>query len=56
MKDPKTVTARHTLVHQTHNELQRRGVEVASPPESTPWGAFTILKNSDGNMFVLSSR
>ena len=43
-------------VRQTHAELEQRGVEFTSPPESTPWGAYTIFKDPDGNRFVLSSR
>jgi predicted enzyme related to lactoylglutathione lyase len=43
-------------VRQTHGELEQRGVEFTSPPESTPWGAYTIFKDPDGNRFVLSSR
>lgn len=39
----------------TYQELKSRGVEFASDPETQPWGQFAILKDPDGNSFVLSS-
>src|ERR1035438_8982815 len=43
-------------VQKTYDELVKRGVEFVSPPEKQPWGTFTMLKDPDGNQFVLSSR
>lgn len=43
-------------VRQTHEELERRGVEFAGPPESAPWGDYVIFKDPEGNTFVISSR
>jgi len=41
---------------RTYNELVSRGVEFAKPPERQPWGTFAIMKDSEGNQIVLSSR
>jgi predicted enzyme related to lactoylglutathione lyase len=27
-----------------------------SPPQEQPWGTFAIMRDPDGNQFVLSSR
>ena len=43
-------------VERTYEELKARGVEFASPPKKQPWGTFAIIKDPDGNQFVLSSR
>jgi catechol 2,3-dioxygenase-like lactoylglutathione lyase family enzyme len=43
-------------VHKTYDELKARGVEFVSPPKQEPWGTFAIMKDPDGNQFVLSSR
>jgi len=43
-------------VQRTYDDLCARGVEFVSPPQKQPWGTFTILKDPDGNQFVLSSR
>ncbi len=40
----------------TYDELIARGVEFAGPPQKQPWGQFAILKDPDGNQFVVSSR
>jgi predicted enzyme related to lactoylglutathione lyase len=40
----------------THAELSQRGVEFTKPPEKAPWGTFATFKDSEGNLFVLSSR
>ena len=39
----------------TYEELKSRGVEFSGPPQEQPWGKFAILKDPDGNSFVLSS-
>ncbi len=39
----------------TYEELKSRGVEFSSPPQEQPWGKFAILKDPDGNSFVVSS-
>ena len=43
-------------VHKTYDELVAKGVEFVSPPEKQPWGTFAVMKDPDGNTFVLSSR
>ena len=43
-------------VEKTYAELQSRGVEFAGPPQKQPWGKFAIMKDSEGNQIVLSSR
>jgi len=43
-------------VQKTYEELKARGVEFEVPPQERPWGTFAIMKDPDGNQFVLSSR
>ena len=43
-------------VQRTYDELSARGVEFVAPPREQPWGTFAIMKDVDGNQFVLSSR
>ena len=43
-------------VENTYEELAARGVEFAGPPQKQPWGTSAILKDSEGNRIVLSSR
>jgi uncharacterized glyoxalase superfamily protein PhnB len=43
-------------VERTYEDLKARGVEFAAPPQKQPWGTFAIMKDPDGNSFVLSSR
>ena len=43
-------------VEATHRQLSARGVEFDEPPTRQPWGAFAIMRDSEGNRFVLSSR
>ena len=43
-------------VEKTYEELKARGVEFAGPPQKQPWGTFAIVKDTDGNQLVLSSR
>jgi predicted enzyme related to lactoylglutathione lyase len=42
-------------VEATYRQLSERGVEFVSPPQKQPWGTFAIMKDSEGNDFVLSS-
>lgn len=43
-------------VQATYDDLVAKGVEFVSPPTSQPWGTFAVMKDPDGNTFVLSSR
>ena len=43
-------------VHATYKELTQRGVDFDGPPKSENWGTYVILKDPDGNSFVLGSR
>jgi len=43
-------------VAKTHDELKSRGAEFAQGPTKQDWGTFAILKDIDGNQFVLSSK
>ena len=43
-------------VEKSYAELQGRGVEFAGPPKKQPWGTFVIMKDSEGNQIVLSTR
>jgi predicted enzyme related to lactoylglutathione lyase len=43
-------------VQRTYDELTARGVEFVAAPQEQPWGTFAIMKDLDGNRFVLSSR
>jgi predicted enzyme related to lactoylglutathione lyase len=43
-------------VERTYEELSARGVEFVAPPTKQPWGTFAVMKDPDGNQFVLSSR
>lgn len=42
-------------VEQTYAELLARGVEFRGPPQKQPWGTFVILRDSEGNEFVLGT-
>ena len=42
-------------VEATYRQLSERGVEFESPPQKQPWGTFAIMKDSEGNRFVVSS-
>lgn len=42
-------------LRRTHQELCAVGVEFVSPPTEQPWGAYAIMKDSEGNQLVLSS-
>ncbi len=43
-------------LEKSYEELIGNGVEFAGPPQKQPWGTFAILKDSEGNQIVLSSR
>ena len=43
-------------LQKTYDELVARGVEFGGPPKKESWGSFVILKDPDGNQFVLSAR
>ena len=43
-------------VEKTYEELKARGVEFMGPPQNADWGKFVMLKDLDGNQFLLSSR
>lgn len=43
-------------IEKTCGELTALGVEFAAPPQKQPWGTFAILKDSEGNQIVISSR
>lgn len=43
-------------VEKTYEELMAKGVEFISAPKKEHWGTFAILKDPDGNQFVIGSR
>lgn len=43
-------------VDKTYAELQAKGVEFVGPPQKQHWGSFVMMKDSEGNQIVLSSR
>lgn len=43
-------------IEKTYAELQEKGVEFRGPPQKQPWGTFVMMKDSEGNQIVLSSR
>jgi predicted enzyme related to lactoylglutathione lyase len=42
-------------VQKTYEELSAKGVEFAKPPTAESWGVMAIMKDSEGNQFVLST-
>ncbi len=42
-------------VQKTHDELVAKGVEFAKPPKVESWGVSAVMKDSEGNLVVLSS-
>jgi predicted enzyme related to lactoylglutathione lyase len=42
-------------IDKTYEDLRARGVEFEGPPQKQPWGKYAILKDSEGNRFVVSS-
>lgn len=43
-------------IEKTYQELSEKGVEFTGPPQKQSWGTSAILKDSEGNQIVLSSR
>ena len=43
-------------VERTYQELRAKGVEFTAPPQVQAWGTSVIMKDPDGNSFVLSSK
>jgi predicted enzyme related to lactoylglutathione lyase len=41
---------------KTYADLQAKGVEFKGPPQKQAWGNFAVMKDSEGNHIVLSSR
>jgi len=42
-------------VEATYRQLSARGVEFDGPPQKQPWGSYVIMKDSEGNRFVVGS-
>lgn len=42
-------------VDATWRQLCERGVEFEGPPQKQPWGTYVIMKDSEGNSFVVGS-
>jgi predicted enzyme related to lactoylglutathione lyase len=43
-------------IDATYAELSARGVEFLGPPRKQPWGTMAMMKDSEGNQFVLSAK
>ena len=43
-------------VQRTADELKAKGVEFAQDVKEEPWGTFAIIKDPDGNQFVIGSK
>jgi predicted enzyme related to lactoylglutathione lyase len=43
-------------IDATYRQLRQRGVEFASEPRKEPWGSYAIMKDPDGNQFVVGSK
>lgn len=43
-------------VDATYRQLKERGVEFDAPPTRQPWGTFAVMRDSEGNRLLLSSR
>src|SRR5690242_14914776 len=43
-------------VEATYRQLTAKGVEFLSPPQKQPWGEYAIMKDPDGNQFVIGSK
>lgn len=41
-------------IDKTYADLVSKGVEFDGPPEKQPWGSFLKMRDSEGNMIVLS--
>jgi len=42
-------------VQKTYEELQNKGVEFTVPPSKESWGEYCMMKDSEGNVFCISS-
>ena len=42
-------------VEKTYEHLKSKGVEFMRPPDKTPHGTMAIFKDSEGNIFCISS-
>jgi predicted enzyme related to lactoylglutathione lyase len=42
-------------VDATYRQLGERGVEFEGPPKKEPWGTYVIMKDSEGNRFVVGT-
>jgi predicted enzyme related to lactoylglutathione lyase len=42
-------------VEATWRQLSERGVEFDGPPQKQPWGTYVIMRDSEGNKFVVGS-
>ena len=51
-----TTLAGPNLADQVYEELRARGVEFTAPPKAAPWGTAAIMKDPEGNVFVISSK
>src|SRR5215469_11897858 len=40
-------------VEATYRQLSERGVSFDAPPTRQPWGTFAVMRDSEGNRFVL---
>lgn len=43
-------------VEKTYEELLAKDVQFTGAPQKQPWGTFAMMKDSEGNQIVLSSR
>jgi predicted enzyme related to lactoylglutathione lyase len=43
-------------VERTYSDLKARGADFERPPQKESWGTSAILRDSEGNRLVLSSR
>ena len=43
-------------VQKTYDELKARGVEFTQEPKTEPWGTSAMFRDSEGNVFLISSR
>lgn len=43
-------------VERTYEELSAKGVQFDKPPKKEGWGTSAIMRDSEGNQFVLSGR
>jgi predicted enzyme related to lactoylglutathione lyase len=43
-------------VHRTYAELREKGVEFLGEPKKQPWGTMVMMKDSEGNQILLSTK